>query len=107
MAGADFDAFLTRMRRRYPWLEGPLLERYARAYGTRMAQVLEGCAGMADLGGEVLPGVHVREINYLRAAEFARTATDILYRRSKLGLHLPAGSSARLDDWLAANPVAA
>jgi glycerol-3-phosphate dehydrogenase len=107
MAGADFDAFLTRMRRRYPWLEAPLLERYARAYGTRMAQVLEGCAGMADLGGEVLPGVHVREINYLRAAEFARTATDILYRRSKLGLHLPAGSSARLDDWLAANPVAA
>jgi glycerol-3-phosphate dehydrogenase len=107
MAGADFDAFLTRMRRRYPWLEAPLLERYARAYGTRMAQVLEGCAGMADLGGEVLPGVHVREINYLRAAEFARTATDVLYRRSKLGLHLPAGSSARLDDWLAANPVAA
>jgi glycerol-3-phosphate dehydrogenase len=51
--------------------------------------------------------VHVREINYLRAAEFARTATDVLYRRSKLGLHLPAGSSARLDDWLAANPVAA
>jgi glycerol-3-phosphate dehydrogenase len=107
MEGADFDAFLTRMRRRYPWLEARLLERYARAYGTRMAQMLEGCERMADLGGEVLPGVHVREINYLRTAEFARTATDILYRRSKLGLHLPAGSSARLDDWLAANPVAA
>ncbi len=107
MEGADFDAFVARMRRRYPWLEAPLLERYARAYGTRMAQILDGCAAMTDLGAAVLPGVHAREINYLRTAEFARTATDILYRRSKLGLHLPAGSTALLDAWLAANPVAA
>jgi glycerol-3-phosphate dehydrogenase len=107
MDGADFGAFLTRMRLHYPWLEARLLERYARAYGTRMTQVLEGCARMADLGAAVLPGVHVREINHLRTAEFARTATDILYRRSKLGLHLPAGSTAMLDAWLSENPVAA
>jgi glycerol-3-phosphate dehydrogenase len=107
MEGADFGAFVARMRRRYAWLEAPLLDRYARAYGTRMAQILDGCAAMTDLGAAVLPGVHAREINYLRTAEFARTATDILYRRSKLGLHLPAGSTARLDAWLAANPVAA
>ena len=55
----------------------------------------------------MLPGVHACEIDYLRTTEFARTATDILYRRSKLGLHLPAGSTALLDAWLAANPVAA
>ena len=44
---------------------------------------------MADLGEAVLPGLHEREIDYLRREEFAVTAEDILYRRSKLGVHLP------------------
>ena len=48
-------------------------------------------------GEAVLPGLHVREIEYLRREEFAVTAEDILFRRSKLGVHLPAGSAARLD----------
>ena len=52
----------------------------------------------------MLPGLHVREIEYLRREEFAVTAEDILFRRSKLGVHLPAGSTARLDAWLAENP---
>jgi glycerol-3-phosphate dehydrogenase len=59
---------------------------------------------MRDLGTEVLPGLHAREIEYLRAEEWAVTAEDILFRRSKLGLHLPTDASARLDGWLAAHP---
>ena len=69
---------------------GALLRRYARAYGTRIERRLLGAATRADLGEEVLPGLHAREIDYLRREEWAHTAEDILYRRSKLALHVPA-----------------
>jgi glycerol-3-phosphate dehydrogenase len=53
-----------------------------------------------DLGAEVLPGLRVREIEYLRREEFAVSAEDILCRRSKLALHVPADGAARLEEWL-------
>jgi glycerol-3-phosphate dehydrogenase len=62
--------------------------------------VLGTATTLAGLGEEVLPGLHVAEIRYLQDHEWAMTAHDILWRRSKLGLHVPAGSEARLDDWL-------
>jgi glycerol-3-phosphate dehydrogenase len=105
MPNADFDAFLASFRARHPWLAAPLAERYARAYGTRAERILEGAARMQDLGHEVLPGLHAREIEYLRREEWAVTAEDILYRRSKLALHVPPGSETRLDDWLRRNPA--
>jgi glycerol-3-phosphate dehydrogenase len=103
MPGADFERFRKRMARRYAWLDRVMLQRFTRAYGTRMERVLEDCTSMADLGEMILPGLTEREVEYLRREEFAVTAEDILYRRSKLGVHLPAGSVAKLDRWLAAN----
>jgi glycerol-3-phosphate dehydrogenase len=100
MPDGDFEAFRRRMARRYSWLERPLLDRYARAYGTRIEQLLEGCSSVDDLGRFVVPGLAEREIEYLRSEEFAVHADDILFRRSKLGVHLPSGSTARLDRWL-------
>jgi glycerol-3-phosphate dehydrogenase len=47
--------------------------------------------------------VYAREIDYLRNHEFARTAEDMLFRRSKLGVHLGAESVQILDGWLAAH----
>lgn len=99
--GGDFDGFRTRLARRYQWLDRALLWRYARAYGTRTHKLLEDCSQTSDLGEEVLPGLYSREIEYLRREEFAQTAEDILYRRSKLGLHVPRSGAARLDAWLA------
>ena len=63
-----------------------------------------GAASSADLGEEVLPGLRAREIDYLRREEWAVTAEDILYRRSKLALHVPTDGAARLDDWLQSHP---
>jgi glycerol-3-phosphate dehydrogenase len=101
MADADFERYRLDTVRRYAWLDASLLRRYARAYGTRLERLLDGCRSMADLGEAVLPGLHAREIDYLRREEFAVTADDILFRRSKIGVHLPADSAARLDTWLA------
>ena len=101
MPGADFEAWFAGISNRYGWLSQPLLQRYARAYGTRIERLLVGCTKMSDLGVEVLPGLYTREIEYLRREEFAVTAEDILYRRSKLGLRLKADAVRKLDEWLA------
>jgi glycerol-3-phosphate dehydrogenase len=80
-----------------------MLRRMARAYGRRVEQILAGGDGMASLGREILPGLHERELVHLRDAEWAQTAEDVLWRRSKLGLHLPADSGPRLDRWFKEN----
>jgi glycerol-3-phosphate dehydrogenase len=104
MPRADFGAFLGRLTAHHPRLPGALLRRYARTYGTRAERILQGADTRADLGEEVLPGLHAREIDYLRAEEWAVTADDILYRRTKLALHVPADGARRLDDWLRRHP---
>jgi glycerol-3-phosphate dehydrogenase len=96
----EFDAWLQGRRQRYGWLPAPLLARYARAYGTRIDALLEGCSGLADLGPEIVPGLYETEARYLVREEWACTSEDILWRRSKLGLHLPPGAAALLDAWL-------
>jgi glycerol-3-phosphate dehydrogenase len=106
MANADYAAFAAQAAARYPWLPASLHRRYCRAYGTRIDRLLQGTRALGDLGTEVLPGLHAREIEYLRRQEWAVSAEDILYRRSKLGVHLGAGATGPLDDWLAAHPVA-
>ena len=105
MPRADFDAFLASLEARYTQMPAALLHRYARAYGTRIDQVVPAPGDPAALGEEVLPGLHAAEIDYLRRVEWAGTAEDILWRRTKLGLRVPDGSAAGLDNWLAAHPL--
>jgi len=99
--------FLRTLERRYPWLPTPLRWRYAHAYGTRVERMLGGAARPADLGEELLPQLYEREVEYLRREEFAHTAADILWRRSKLGLRLLQRDTSPLERWLAADAVAA
>ena len=96
----SFAVFLRTLERRYPWLPGALRRRYAHAYGSRIEHVLGGATRLADLGAEVLPQLHERELEYLCREEFARTSEDILWRRSKLGLHLLQVNLAPLERWL-------
>ena len=98
----SFAVFLRTVERRYPWLPPRLHQRYAHAYGTRIERMLGAAAALAELGAELLPGLYEREVEYLCRVEFARTAQDILWRRTKLGLHLPGANLAPLEGWLAA-----
>lgn len=100
-----WDQFVDQLGDRYPWLPTRLRERYARAYGTRIERLIAGAKSLVDLGEEVLPQLYAREVDYLRREEWALTAEDILWRRSKLGLHLPQGSEQRLDQWLAREDI--
>jgi len=102
----EFGVWTATQAVRYPWLPQGLLQRYARAYGTRIDMLLARRNGMADMGEEVVPGLYEAEIDYLVAQEWAVGAADILWRRSKLGLHVAPGAALRLDAWLAARRVA-
>ncbi len=67
--------------------------------------MLGSAKSLADLGESFGATLTEREVNYLMASEWAVTAEDIVWRRSKLGLRLSADEIAALDDWIAANRV--
>jgi glycerol-3-phosphate dehydrogenase len=103
----EYDAWVRTRRQQFSWLPGGLLERYARAYGTRLATLLAHCRTRADLGAEIVNGLYEVEADYLVRQEWARSADDILWRRTKLGLFVAPGATQRLDAWLAARRPAA
>lgn len=98
---ADFERFLDDIRRRCPWLPDDLAYRYARAYGTRIEALLDGARSLAELGRDFGAGLYEREVAYLVDNEWAETAVDILWRRTKRGLHVPSETAASLEAWLA------
>jgi glycerol-3-phosphate dehydrogenase len=93
----DFDAFLADVRQRWPFLSERTSRRLARAYGSRIDRILGDAATLADLGEDLGGGLHVREVAYLVAEEWARRADDVLWRRSKLELHVPPGTRERVE----------
>ena len=101
MEGADFPAFLKTFAARFPFLPEATALRLARAYGTRAARVLGDAGSLSELGEDLGGGLSAAEVDYLAANEWARTAEDILWRRSKLGLHVPAGTEERVAAHLA------
>ena len=96
----DFEEFVRRLRMAAPWLPADLARRYARAYGSRVEKLLAGARALGDLGEHLGSGLYEAELEYLRRHEWAVTPTDILWRRSKLGLHVGAETIARLEAWL-------
>ena len=86
---AGLPAFERDLRARYPWLQERWADRLARAYGTDTHSVLDGAASLPDLGEHFGEGFTARELGWLVEREWARTTDDVLWRRSKLGLHLP------------------
>ena len=97
---AGFAGFVDGLVAAYPALPRQLLRRLARAYGTRSAQLIGRAERLDGLGPTFGGDLSRAEVDYLVTQEWARTGDDILYRRSKLGLHLPADASERIDRYL-------
>jgi len=97
-------AFNARLDALAGWLPAPLLQRLAFAYGTRLEALLGDAAALADLGRHFGAGLYEAEVRYLIDAEFARTAEDILWRRTKLGLAMTKAEAAALAEWIASTP---
>lgn len=90
----DFSRFVQALALAHPELPTPLVRRLARAYGSRAVALLK-----RPLGPEVAPGLHEAELQFLHDEEWARSADDVLWRRSKLGLHYDEHHRAAVADW--------
>jgi glycerol-3-phosphate dehydrogenase len=84
---------------RHPFLPAALGHRLCRAYGSRVERVMGKAASLADMGLEVAPGLYEAELRYLVREEWAQTAEDVLWRRSKLGLHFTQAQRQTVQDW--------
>ncbi len=93
----DFDAFLASVRARFPFLGDQRSARMAHAYGTRLWEMLDGVRAIADLGPEFGAGLTAVELGWMRTREWARTAADVLERRSKLRLTADAQTLAAVE----------
>lgn len=96
-----FDAFIADQQRRWPWLGPHNAARLARTYGTRMSRILGDAKSPRDLGTPLGGGLTSAELAYLATHEFARSAEDVLWRRSLLGLTLGAADQRRVAEWFA------
>jgi glycerol-3-phosphate dehydrogenase len=96
-----FDALVQNLQQRYPFLKAAHAWRLARTYGTRADLLLGGAKSLADLGQTFGADLTEREVLYLMREEWARTADDILWRRSKLGLKLAPTDVAALMRFMA------
>ena len=112
LPGGDFDVsaiarLIAGLSRQYPFLTAEQASRLAHAYGTRATKVLGDAKSASDLGKSFGAGLTAAEVRYLISSEWARTAEDIVWRRSKLGLRLSAAKIAAIDDWISAHHSAA
>ena len=101
MADADFARFLWDAGERHVWLPPEMLLRLGRAYGTRLDTVLRGASSLEEMGEHFGGDLYEEELKYLVAHEFAKSADDVLWRRSKLGMHLSAEAQEAVAAWFA------
>jgi glycerol-3-phosphate dehydrogenase len=95
----NLDAFVAETRRARPWLPACFARRLANAYGTRLDAVLGNATDLAALGEHFGGTLYEAEVQYLKTVEWAASAQDILWRRSKTGLHIDAAAQSRLATW--------
>ena len=103
MPNADPAAYAAKFARRYEWLPESVVQRLVGAYGTLAEGIVGGATSLHDLGLDFGLGLYEREVRWLVDHEWARTAEDILWRRTRLGLHADDGMSQRLTTWLEQN----
>ncbi|MCL2453408.1 MAG: glycerol-3-phosphate dehydrogenase, partial [Alphaproteobacteria bacterium] len=88
ITAGDYESFLKLFKAQHPWLSPTLAGRLTGAYGTRAAIILKGAKSEKDLGHAFGADLFQAEVDYLIEQEFAQTAEDILWRRTKLALCL-------------------
>jgi glycerol-3-phosphate dehydrogenase len=111
LPGGDFpvdgvNALVDEIRRRCGSCPRSHALRLVRAYGTRARILIEGIVEDRDWGQTFGADLTEREVRYLMQHEWARTAEDVLWRRSKLGLRISKAEALRLDDWMQAASAA-
>ncbi len=95
-----FDELVGELTTRHHGIDEQLLRRLARLYGTRAKMVLANVDSAADLGKCFGKDLFEAEVRYLMSHEWARTAEDVLFRRTKLGIGFAKKDHAALQDFM-------
>jgi glycerol-3-phosphate dehydrogenase len=103
----DFLRLVQAICLRHPWLPAALARRLARAYGAQVDAVIGTALDLDDLGAEVAPGLYEAELRYQQQHEWAVSGDDVLWRRSKLGLHYSEADRAAVTHWMQQHPATA
>ncbi len=106
LPGGDFpvdgaDSLAIDIRRDHPYLPHALVHRWVRSYGTKIRSLLSGARTLAELGPDFGHGLYAAEVDYLIDHEWAQSAGDILWRRTKLGLRFTAEETNTLGNYVA------
>ena len=104
-SGGDFatDGYydlVAQYTKQYPFIETELMQRLVRLYGTNTLKILKGAEDIKDLGVDFGEGLYQCEVEYLMKHEWVFEASDILYRRTKLGIRMTKAQSNKLAAWI-------
>jgi glycerol-3-phosphate dehydrogenase len=105
LPGGDFsgsvDSLIEQLGRRYPKLPRNLLHSLAKRHGTLTTEVLDGTQSPPQLGEHFGADLYEREVDYFVQREWARSAEDVLWRRTKAGLHLSPAERQAVERFVA------
>ncbi|MDP6651495.1 MAG: glycerol-3-phosphate dehydrogenase [Gammaproteobacteria bacterium] len=103
LPGGDFDLpenLFNQLATRYSWLGPDMINRWLASYGTLSFNILGDARSLGDLGVKFGNNLYQREVDYLCREEWARTAEDILWRRSKLGYQFYENQTTSLSNYI-------
>ncbi len=105
LPGGDFPVentakILADLTERYAFLDPKVVTRLFRCYGTECFDILEQAESKGDLGINFGAGLYEAELRWLVSKEYAKTAEDVLWRRTKLGLRLTQDEVSQVQTWL-------
>lgn len=103
LPGGDFDLpehLFQKMVSKYAWLGPDMIKRWSNSYGTLSFEILGDASSMDDLGVKFGHNLYQKEVDYLCSEEWAKSADDILWRRSKLGLKFSRTEKASLANYI-------
>jgi glycerol-3-phosphate dehydrogenase len=95
-----FDAQVRGLEADYPFLERNHARRLVRLYGTRARAILGNAADTGDLGRHFGADLYEAEVTYLARQEWAKSADDVLWRRTKRGLVVSKREAEALDAFM-------
>jgi glycerol-3-phosphate dehydrogenase len=101
---SEYEFYLYKLASEYPFLKDDVIDRYFASYGTKAWDVLKDCENKSDMGQHFGHGLYETEVKYLIENEWAMTAEDILWRRTKLGLHMNKDQKGALIHWFSVKP---
>lgn len=95
-----FDQLVDETLKSFPFLEKVQACRMCHAYGSEIKLLLDGIGSVEEMGKNFGNGLSELEVNYMREKEWALTAEDVLWRRSKLGLKMSETQIQTLEHWM-------